>query len=1308
MLDFFDIAIEQKTSGIVIYPNFKVGKTKDLMIRGGSFYAVWDEKNNIWSKDEFLIAEVVDEALRMEAKKYEGLPVKVKYMKLFDSASWEKWRRYARSSPDNHYDLDSKIHFLGEKLKREDHASKTLPYEPKEMTIPAYEELSTTLYDPEELQKIEWAVGSILAGDSINIQKFIVMYGDPGSGKSTILRIVEKIFEGYVATFDSKALSSSSNQFSLESFKDNPMVAIQHDGDFSRIEDNTKINTIVSHEDIMVNEKYKSAYSMQIRSFLFLGTNTPVKVTNAKSGVLRRLIDVYPSGRHIEYNRYVDLVDHINFEIPGIAWHCLQVYKSLGIDYYNGYRPEKMIDSTNEFYNFICENMDFFIANDPMPLNVAWLRYKDYVMDSGMKYAYAKMAFKEELKNYYEGYHTRYSGKSNMFIGFIKDKYLLKKPKNERPKKQPDWLNMIEQASTFDLLCASCPAQYAKEDGTPNVAWDNVKTKLRNIKTNQLHYVKVPENHIVIDFDLKDENGEKSLEKNLDAASKFPETYAEVSKSGSGVHLHYIYDGDVARLSRIYDKDIEIKVFTGKSSLRRKLTVCNNLRIDTIRSGLPLKEVKKVIEDQVIQSEKGLRRMIEKNLRKEIHADTRSSMDFIYKILEDGYKSGMKYDVTDMRPDIQTFALNSTHQSDYCLRLIDKMHFASDEPSPNFPFAENMDDDGPPIVFFDVEVFPNCFIVCWKKKGEGKSIIQMINPKPEEVEALFKFRLIGFNNRDYDNHMIYAAAMGYPPEELFKLSQRIIVEKDKFAKFGQAYNLSYTDVYDFLSAGNKMSLKKWEIQLGIKHNELDHPWDKPLPEEKWQIAADYCSDDVFATEAVFDANQADWEAREILAEISGLSVNDTTNTHTTKIIVGDDPHPQTKFIYTDLSTIFPGYEYNPYGIDPSRYNEGAKIVRGKSIYKGLDPGEGGYALGNPGVYIDVALLDIASMHPHSAIKLKIFGEEYTARFEELVLIRLLIKHKQYDEAKKLFGGKLAKYLDDPKKAKKLSNALKTAINSVYGLTSASFENKLRDPRNIDNIVAKYGALFMIDLKEEVEQRGFTVVHIKTDSIKIANATPEIIQFVMDYGKEYGYTFEHEATYSKMCIVNDAVYIAKYTKAEIDPDTGKEIWWTATGTQFQVPYVFKTLFSKEEVTFRDLCETKSVTTAMYLDFNEKLTEGEHDYRFVGKVGLFTPILEGYGGAELLRQNRDKFSAVTGTKKKGVKNGVYRWMESDMVERLGLTDKVDMSYYNTLIDEAIETISKYGDFEWFVSDDNKVAPEYMEPVKPVSADEVPFAA
>jgi hypothetical protein len=214
---------------------------------------------------------------------------------------------------------------------------------------------------------------------------------------------------------------------------------------------------------------------------------------------------------------------------------------------------------------------------------------------------------------------------------------------------------------------------------------------------------------------------------------------------------------------------------------------------------------------------------------------------------------------------------------------------------------------------------------------------------------------------------------------------------------------------------------------------------------------------------------------------------------------------------------------------------------------------------------------------------------------------------------------------------------------------------------------------MIDLKHFVQEKGFTVAHIKTDSIKIPNATPEIIEEVAAFGKKYGYDFEHEATYDRFCLVNDAVYIARYKGGKKDGQ------WTATGAQFAQPYVYKTLFAKEPIVFSDTCETKSVTTAMYLDMTELLPEGEHDYHFVGKVGSFCPVISGVGGGQLFREKEGKYYAVGGTKG-------YRWMEAEMVQTLQLEESIDLSYYRKLVDESVKDISAYGDFEWFVSNED----------------------
>ena len=1302
MLDFVSIKYRKRNGVVTVYPEFKAKRSKDLMIRGTSFYAIWDEDAGYWSKDEYDVQRLVDKMIYefMEANTFD-CPVELKTMVDFSTNSWSEWKKYSKSLADNYHELDVNVTFANTDMKKTDYISHSLPYALTDQETPAYEEIISTLYDEEERRKLEWAIGAIIDGDSKSLQKFIVLYGAPGSGKSTLLNIIQMLFPGYYSIFDSKALTKASNAFALEAFRSNPLIAIEHDGDLSRIEDNTKLNSIVSHEELLVNEKHKSTYNSRFNSFLFMGTNKPVKITDAKSGILRRLIDVQPSGRKIPRRRFEDLMKQVEFELGGIASQCLRRYRDLGFSYYDDYIPVSMMGATNDFFNFVEDNYDFFIegSEDGIPLSVAWKRYQEYCDDAKVLYPLAKRLFKDEMQNYFKRFEDRDGNRRSVFYGFKKEK-LDYKPldQSQRPiLKEDSWLKFDCEKSLFDEIFADCQAQYAGSEGVPTSKWDDCKTLLKDLDTTKVHFMRPFANLVVVDFDIKNEKGEKDFELNLKAASKWPKTYAELSQGGSGIHLHYWYEGDPNELSRVYAPDVEIKVFTGKSSLRRRVSKCNDLAIATISSGLPKREVKKVIKDETIQSERGLRELVKKNLRKEIHGFTKPSIDFIMKILDDAYEQGLKYDLRDMRPAVQNFALSSSHNADYCLRMVSKMKFASAEPSEDSSDYKN----DAPLVFFDVEIFPNLFVVVWKKAGENNKPVSWINPKPEQIEELCKNRLIGFNNRKYDNHMLYACMMGYTVEQLYRLSQRIIVENDKEAFFGEAYNLSYTDIYDFLSSANKMSLKKWEIKLGIHHHELGYRWDQPVPEEKWGEVADYCKDDVIATEATWLANQQDWLAREVLSEWAELTPNDTTNNCTTRIIVGKDRNPQSQYVYTDLSTIFPGYRYDPYGIPEEEYLEGTKIVSGKSIYRGEDPGEGGYVYAEPGIYYNVAVLDVASMHPHSAIRLNIFGDEYTAKFKNIVDARIYIKHKDYEAAKSILPERLHKYLNDPSGAKKLANALKTAINSVYGLTSAKFDNKLRDPRNVDNIVAKYGALFMINLKHEVQERGFTVVHIKTDSIKIANATPEIIEFVMNYGKEYGYTFEHEATYNKICLVNDAVYIA-----QVGEEDGKRIdepYWTATGAQFQVPYVFKTLFSKEPIVFEDLCETKSVSTALYLDFNENLGEGEHDYRFVGKVGSFCPMKDGVGAGILLREGNGKFSAATGTKKPGKGNEVYKWMEAEMVLKLRCQDMIDTSYYDKLVDDAVETISKYGDFERFVLDD---APPVWMSIPNTDKEEIPF--
>ena len=1243
-MDFYEIKERALKSGTTeVRPAWRVLRFKDLMIRGKSFYAVYNPETHFWSTNEYDLTRIVDAdvARRFEeaSERVDG-SVWARYLGDYDSKTYADYKSWMSKLPDVYHPLDGEILFADQTPRREDYATRTLTYSLSDDPCQAYEELMSTLYDPDEREKLEWGIGSVFTGDSKWIQKFFVLYGSAGSGKSTFLNLLSRLLDDHICHFDAAALGLVSDQFALEPFKSNPRVAIQHDGNLSRISDNSRLNSLISHERMVMNEKGKSLYEFKSEAMLFIGTNLPVRITDSKSGLTRRLIDVEPSGRKLDIHRYNDIMSRIEDERGSIVRHCIEVYKTKGSSYYDDYKPIGMMSKTNPIFNFLDFYRDELKDEEGLPLRRIYDMYKEYSQTYSDGSMYPMYKFKDEIRDYFEEFHDRLmidgTYRRKVYKGLRESKFS-QGEKSESPI--PDWTDMSERESYLDELYKDQPAQYANENGLPAYRWDDVTTTLKDLDTGKEHYVLVPERDIVIDIDL-----DKDRTRCLEEARKWIPSYAELSRSGGGVHIHYRYPGDPSELSRMVAPGVECKVYSGRSALRRRLTECTDHQgLTEVEIGyLPVKE-QPVIKQEVMQNEKSIRKLISRNLRKEIHPGTKPSIDFIKKILDDAYESGMPYDVSDIRQKVLTFAMKSTHQADYCIKLVQEMHFSSEQDHEE-DFEEPTDDT--PIIF-DVEVFPNLFLVNWKVRGSDE-IQRMINPTPNEISDLAEKKLVGFNNRRYDNHILYGRILGYSNEQLYHLSRKIITNLIREG-FKEAYNLSYTDIYDF--AAKKQSLKRWEIELGIHHKELGLPWDEPVPEERWEEVAAYCDNDVIATEKVWDHLEADWEARQILASIAGLPVNSSTNNLTTRIIFQGQRNTQQYLRYTDLSEMFPGYKYE----------------YGKSTYRGEEVGEGGYVYAEPGYHENVALLDIASMHPTSIENLQLFGP-YTKRYSELKRARILIKHKELGEARKILNGALAPYLDDDSNLDALAYALKIALNSTYGLTAAKFDNPLRDPRNVDNIVAKRGALFMVDLKHFVQEKGYTVAHIKTDSIKIPNADDRIISEVFEFGRRYGYVFEHEATYDRMLLANDAVYIAH-----------DEDGWHATGKQFQEPLVFKTIFSGDPLDLEDVAQTRSVTTRMFLEF------GEDDRKFVGRVGSFLPVVSGTPGAgRLVRENHrtDKegnelisYGDVSGCKG-------YLWLDYEDVQG-DWRDVYDDRYGRQLVDAALDQIRKWTDVDAFLT-------------------------
>ena len=1346
-MDFFEPSRKLVKGIYYCSPKFYICETKDLMIKGGDFYAIYDEDKGLWKRNQNDVVRLIDrETKRYVAEhKNEDVAHKAQLMKEADSGIIDKWKKYVqRQMSDTFHPLDNKIIFSNTNIKREDYATHILNYPLEEGSYDAFDELLGTLYDPEERMKLEWAIGSIVSGDSVWIQKFIVIIGEPGTGKSTFFKILRMLFPGYISTINAKALGDGKD-FALEPLRNDPLIAIEDDTKLDKISDNTRLNSLISHEPLVVNEKHKTQYENTFHAMLFLGSNKDVKITDSSSGLTRRLIDVVSSGRKVTVERYDELMEKIKYELGGIAYHCLQVYKKHKRKYDN-YIPVRMLRATNLIYNFLEEyHEDLLKDKDGCRFIDLWNTYNTYCELSKVAYRHDRQEFRNELRPYFKEYHVTYEYEpghtcSGYFKGFRYNKFggeeTVKSEVSENSL--PDWLIFDSATSRFDEIFASEPAQLENEkEGRPERKWVNCKTKLKEIDTSKVHYVNVDDKYklIFIDLDLRNEKGEKDRALNLEYAKKFPPTYAEYSKSGNGLHLYYYYTGDPSALSHVFDEHVEIKTTYGNCPIRRRVCGANNLDISVISSGLPIKEEVKNMDENSVMEEAQLRKCILRCLKKEHHGATAPEVHLIKKVLDEAYEKGTHYDLRNLQDRVTTFAMDSTNQANTCLRLISDLHWCSDDVKEMLENAVpitpeeaikaisegaeviKIDYDTLPLCFYDIEVFPNYNVLCYSVEGEDEWH-KIRFPEPKDIQRLYNmYRMIAYNGRAYDCHIAHAMLLGYPPKEVYKTSKGIVSEGALKHGFMDAYGNDYADPYDI--ATKKQSLKDWEYELGQDHIENNHPWDEDLPVEYWDEVDEYCGNDVMALKAVWKAIETDISVRKFLCDLSGLKMINTNRQHITKFIFKGDKKPN--LVYTDLATgkatymdgtiaeptndfvqAFPGYEFNKFGFKKEDYRDGICTTM-KSRYMEEDPSEGGYVYSKPGIYYNVTCFDVSGMHPASLIALNKLGI-YTKTYKEIRDARLYIKHGDFESASKLLDGALAPYLTDVNNADTLSLALKLVLNSLYGWCAATFPCEFKDPRDLDNIVAKRGALFMITLKNEVIRKGFEVIHCKTDSIKVVNPTPELEQFINDFGKKYGYIFEIEEKFERICLMNRAVYVAKETedspaylkRKKKNPNASR---WTATGgTAKEQPYVFKRLFSGEETTIGDLPQKKKAQKgALYLDFNEDLPDltaekkeleklrkkdlpeskdriaaletyisEQHNYKFIGRVGQFVPIRPGFGGGELLCNRDDKYVAVSGT------TG-YRFKEYAYVIANHLEHEIDMSFYDEMCDELKKDIS-----------------------------------
>lgn len=437
------------------------------------------------------------------------------------------------------------------------------------------------------------------------------------------------------------------------------------------------------------------------------------------------------------------------------------------------------------------------------------------------------------------------------------------------------------------------------------------------------------------------------------------------------------------------------------------------------------------------------------------------------------------------------------------------------------------------LIFFDTEVYKNLFILVTKRHGD-KNYKAYVNPALKALEeALHPYckYWIGYNNNYYDNFILYKlkkllkSNQNYSVimPELKKFSDEIINRYDKGREYGKIS--TYLDFYKLCSKDKSLSKLKYE--LGYPCLETPYSFDEDILPGQIDECVNYCVNDVLGLEYAFFQPQyyQKYLAHKNLCKMVDIQVSNSTNTTTGVLIFGHTTNDWRKSQLrlpnlTEYINNIPGYENAKFEAQESETGTNGVFINGdtKTVIN-----RGGENKTTPGKYTNVVSLDVDSMYVTSFINTRYFGD-FTDRIKQLRDVRLALKRKILPEVHRLykeFGEFITNEHIDFKLA---SDMLKLCLNSLYGLSSASFDNFMKLPENETNLIANLGNIMMNELYQECIAKKYNVVHIKTDGIKIANCTEEMINFCIDFAKSWGFNFSIDEKYKDFLIIDNANYI----------------------------------------------------------------------------------------------------------------------------------------------------------------------------------------
>lgn len=388
-------------------------------------------------------------------------------------------------------------------------------------------------------------------------------------------------------------------------------------------------------------------------------------------------------------------------------------------------------------------------------------------------------------------------------------------------------------------------------------------------------------------------------------------------------------------------------------------------------------------------------------------------------------------------------------------------------------------------IFYDIEVFKFDSLIVLMDKTETEIAHFWSLPEGEFKEdspngfeglsdVITGHTLIGYNNYNYDDVVIYEMLKGRPQSTIKAVNDKIIAgvdmssERKLALKELERRKVKTLDCMQQIDV-SKPGLKKVEGNMGRSIIESSVPFDidRPLTDAEKEEVLSYCRYDVRSTIAVYRLREKSYfETKAFLAGMYGDGKCERWNTTTiagnllleTKVPSWSRPKlpdgmwKNTKGIPDEVWSMWEGISYEtrkskPKPITIRKYDcdftFGMGGLHGVALYGSR--------------FTDVKLLDVSSMYPSIITILDALGKG-TEKYRSIKDERIAIKRS------------------DPVK----SAALKLILNSVYGNLKNEY-SILYNPMASASVCI-YGQISLFDLCRRLYEAGYTLVNVNTDGV----------------------------------------------------------------------------------------------------------------------------------------------------------------------------------------------------------------------------------